>query len=139
MTHGEFTKHVAVNPSPPSALLSPVTEVILTYFPSDVSTATKDAATAKLEDFAAKSRESCSDIQAVSHGWGVETDFPIRGGEKGQVGAIQVAFIGWTSIEAHMKFRETDLFKENVQSIRSMEGMLSRTVFHVSCQNMARK
>jgi hypothetical protein len=37
--------------------------------------------------------------------------------------------VGWTSKEEHMKFRETDLFKNNIQLLR--EGVGSAEVFHV--------
>lgn len=57
-------------------------------------------------------------------------------GEKGQTGSVLAVFIGWTSIDAHMKFRETEVFKENVGLIRDMEGVAKLVLFHVSCQSL---
>jgi hypothetical protein len=112
---------------------------MLAYFPSDTSSVRKDAATEQLQQFVEKGLNKCSDVKAVSFGWGVENDFPVRGGKEGQLGTILVAFIGWPSIDAHMKFRETEAFKENVNLLRSMEGMLKLAMFHVSCRNIRRE
>ncbi|KFY81249.1 hypothetical protein V500_11590 [Pseudogymnoascus sp. VKM F-4518 (FW-2643)] len=106
LTHGEFTKHLAIVPSPPLVLQAPVTEILLAYFPSDISEAQKDAASANVQEFSEKALKRCSDVKGFSFGWGVENDFPVRG-EEGQTGSVLAVFIGWTSIDAHMKFRET--------------------------------
>ena len=126
-------------PSPPLVLQSPVTEVIIAYFPSNISPAGKDAAAARLQQFVEKSLHKCSDVKAVSTGWGVENDFPVRGGEEGQKGSILTAFVGWPSIDAHMKFQETEAYKENVGLIRAMEGIVKLDVFHISCRVLVRK
>ena len=139
LTHGEFTKHIAVTPSPPLVLQSPVTEVLLAYFPSDISPAGKDKATAQLQQFIERSLNKCTDVKAVSYGWGVENDFPVRGGEEGQTGSILTTLIGWPSIDAHMKFRDTEIFKENADLIRSMEGIVKIGMFHISCRSLRKK
>lgn len=133
---GGFTKHIQTQPYPPSALKAPVTEIMLAYFPSDVSAETKTAANMRLSAFADKALTKCADVQAVNFGWGLENDFPVRGGEEGQTGSMLIALIGWPSIEAHMKFRETEAFKENVDLLRGMEGMVKLTMFHVKCRVM---
>jgi hypothetical protein len=75
----------------------------------------------------------------VSYGWGVENDFPVRGEEPGLVGSILTAFIGWPTIDAHMKFRETEAFKENVGLIRGLEGIVKLATFHISCRSLGKK
>lgn len=57
-------------------------------------------------------------------------------GEEGQTGSVLAAFIGWTSIDAHIKFRETEAFKENVGLLRDIEGAVKLAMFHVSCQTL---
>ena len=138
LTHGEFTKHVAVTPFPPLVLQSPVTEVMLAYFPSDISAAGKDAATTRLQQFVERSLNTCSDVKGVSYGWGVENDFPMRGGDEGQTGTVLMAYIGWPSIDAHMKFRETETFKEHVGLITGMEEMIKVLMFHLTCRTLER-
>jgi hypothetical protein len=138
LTHGVFTKHVSVSQSPSQILDSPVTEVLIAYFPSDISSTAKDTAAARFQQFAEKGLGKCADCKGVSSGWGVENDFPVIGGEEGQLGSIFIAFAGWTSIDAHVQFRETEAFKENIHFLRSMEGLLKMTMFHVSCQSIMR-
>jgi hypothetical protein len=139
LTHGEFTKHIAMKKTEPLVLQSPVTEVMLVYFPSNISPAGKDKAAAQLQQFVEKSLENCSDVIAVSYGWGVENDFPVRGGEPGQSGSLLTAFIGWPSIDAHRKFRETEAFKESVDFVRDVEGIVKLAMFHISCQSLGKE
>lgn len=136
--HGVFTgnKHIVTTPYPPSALRSPVTEIMLAWFPPDISSELKEANTKKLEQFAEKGLEACTDIQAINLGWGLENDFPVRGGEEGEKGSLVSMLIGWPSIDAHMKFREMDAFKEAVPLIRGLEGMKKLAMFHVKAQVM---
>lgn len=138
LTHGEFTKHVAVTPSPPLVLQSPVTEIMLAYFPSGISSTAKDTASSQFQQFVEKGLSKCRDVKVVSYGWGLENDFPVRGGEEGQLGSLLIAFIGWDSIEAHERFRETEGFKENVGLITGMEGLLKLVAFHISCRSLGR-
>ncbi|KFY24308.1 hypothetical protein V493_05329 [Pseudogymnoascus sp. VKM F-4281 (FW-2241)] len=136
LTHGKFTKHVAVAPSPPLALQAPVTGIMLAYFSSDISPDQTDAASANVREFSEKGLSKCSDVKSVSFGWGIENDFPVRGGEEGQTGSVLAAFIGWTSIDAHVEFRETKAFKDNMGLLRHMEGVVKLAMFHVSCQSL---
>lgn len=107
---------------------------MLAWFPSDLSPEVKDANTKKLEQFAEKGLKACPDIQAISVGWGLEDDFPVRGGEEGEKGSMVSMLLGWPSIDAHMKFRDTDAFKESIPLIRGLEGMKKVTMFHVKAQ-----
>lgn len=109
---------------------------MLAYFSSDISQAQKDAAFANVKEFSEKGLNKCSDVKGFSFGWGVENDFPVRGGDEGQSGSVLAAFIGWTSIDAHMEFRETEPFKDNVGLLRRMEGVVKLAMFHVSCQSL---
>jgi heme-degrading monooxygenase HmoA len=131
-----MNKHVTLNPFPPEDVLdsasSPVTEVLVAFFPSDYSISSRAAATRRLEQFAAQALKASPDWRGISYGWSVENDVPIRGDE-GNSGAMLVAFIGWPSLEAHQKFRETDDFKQNIGLLREMEGLLKLSTFHVSC------
>ncbi|KAJ3037437.1 hypothetical protein HDV00_001676 [Rhizophlyctis rosea] len=137
LSHSEFgSKHVDFAPYPPTALLAPVTEILLAYFPSDISPETKAAATANWKQFVDNALHKCKDVTAVNYGWGVENDFPIRGVEDGQKGSVLVALIGWPSIDAHMEFRETEEFKQNIGLLPSMEGVLKMTMFHVHCRHL---
>ncbi|KAI8997939.1 hypothetical protein BC832DRAFT_595383 [Gaertneriomyces semiglobifer] len=144
LASSEFgSKHVNFNPSPPTALKAPVTEILLAYFDPNLSQPAKDTATSKLTQFFKNALNKCPDCQGVNFGWGIENDFPVRGGAvEGQKGSILVALIGWPSVEAHMKFRDTEVFKENVHLLRGWEGNLAMTMFHVKTkvlENTVRK
>lgn len=138
MTHGIFTKHVAATDSLAQALKSPVTEVLLAFFPSDFSQAEKDATTFQFQQFREKAFDKCSDVKAVSYGWGVENDFPVLGGEEGDAGSMFSAFVGWPSVEANMKFAETEAFKENIGLIGGIKRMVKMVVLHIHCSNLKR-
>ena len=139
LTHSEFVKHVKAAPFPPLVLKSPVTEVMLAYFPSDLSSDCKDAAAARFKHFAKTGLGNCSDVKGVSYGWGLENNFPVRGGDEGQTGSILLAFIGWPSVEAHLKFKETEAFKKNVGWITGMEGLIKVIMLHISCRSLDRQ
>ena len=125
-------KHLDLKPYPPTALQAPVTEILLAYFDPVSNQTIKDVATSKLSQFADNALYKCSDVRGVSVGWGIENDFPVRGGSgNGQKGSVLVALIGWPSVEAHMKFRESEDFKQNIHLLGGWEGNLSMTMFHV--------
>jgi hypothetical protein len=116
-----------------------VTEVLLVYFPSDISPAGKDSVVSQVKEFVDKALTGYSDIKGVNYGWGVENDFPVRAGEEGQTGSILMAFVGWTSIDAHLKFQETDIYKEHAHLVQTLEGVVGMHMFHTSCQSLGRK
>ena len=113
---------------------------MLAYFPPDISDAGKDAITARFGQFKEKALDQCTDVKGVSSGWGVESDFPVRGGdEKDQNGSLFIAFIGWPTVDAHMKFRDTTEFKDNVKLLTEIEDMISLNMFHIRCRYLERK
>lgn len=138
LTHGEFTKHITLTPSPPTVLEAPVTEVIILYFAPEILQAGKDAATARLNQYLEKSVKTWPDVKGVTSGWGVENDFPVRGGDEGQVGTILTAFVGWPSIDAHEEFRKTEGFKEGFGVLSATEGLAKLVTFHLSCRVIER-
>ncbi|KAF4996204.1 hypothetical protein FDECE_12546 [Fusarium decemcellulare] len=131
-----MNKHITVNPFPPEDVLdktrSPVTEVLLAFFPPDYDVAARATATRRLEEFAGKALKNSPDWRGISYGWSVENDVPVKGDEE-KTGAMLVAFIGWPSVEAHQKFRETEDFKENIGLLREMPRLVKLSAFHVSC------
>ncbi|KAI7775026.1 hypothetical protein LA080_007452 [Diaporthe eres] len=130
-----FTKHLKLSPYPHTALRAPVTEVLLVWLPSDTSQEAYDAAAKQLQQFADVLAEEPV-IQAVNVGRGVENDFPVRDGEEGRKGSLLNLMIGWPSIDAHMQFRETDTFKNNIHLLRGMEGVIKMTMFHIKSRVM---
>ena len=122
--------HANFNPHPPSAAVSPttspVTEVFTAYFHehSDSYVGAVDKAFKTLKDKA----EGC---KATARGWVVEEVEDERVG-KGKKGRAFVGCIGWESVEAHMRFRETEGFKKIIPLLR--EGTLGLEVHHTKFQ-----
>lgn len=113
-----------------------MTEVLLIWFPSDLASGVRDAATTRLQQFADACLGSNAGIHAINIGWGVENDFPVRDGEEGQKGSLLTAMIGWPSIDTHIQFRETDTFKDNIHLLRGIEGVVKMTMFHIKSRVM---
>lgn len=112
---------------------------MLAYFSSDISTAAKEAVSTRFQQFVEKALNTCNDVKGVSYGWGVEDDFPIVADERERKGTLFMALIGWPSIGAHMAFKETKAYKENVELITEMEGMVDLGMVHVACRSVERK
>lgn len=136
LTHGEFSKHVTLMPSS-LVLQSPVTEVILAYFRSDLSSAGKEIAMAKLQQFL-KCFDGFPDVKGTSFGWGLENNFPVRG-KKGSVGCILIGLVSWESVESSLKAREKEMFKDMVVLMKNLEGILEFDQFNIRCQMAAWK
>lgn len=116
-----------------------MTQLLLAYFPSDVSSMKKNTATVQLQRYLENYVEKCTYVEAVSCGWGVENDFPVKGGSDGQKGSILTALIGWSSVIAHTKFQETEEMKKTLSSISSIENIVKLTVLRVRCRNLERR
>ena len=117
--------HVNFVPHPPlSNVLSSITEVITCYF--ETHDPEYDGNVNKLVD---AMKEKAEGFKTASKGWVIEDveHEKIGSGKKGK--AFVIVF-GWDSVEAHMKFRETQAFKDNVHCLR--EGSLARAVHHTA-------
>lgn len=118
--------HANLSPYPPTAALSssrtPVTECLTLYHPADADTAAFEkkwsAARSSLE-------QNAEGFRASSAGWVVE-ELEYEG-EKCKAFAV---FIGWDSVDAHMRFRETEHFKKSIVPLR--EGLKGVTACHAT-------
>lgn len=129
-----FQKHLGNDAFPPTALRSPVTEIMMAYFPPDISAEAKAAATERIAQFKHQGLDKCAHVQGVNFGWSLENDFPVPEGDEGQKATALSLFIGWPSIDAHMQFRETEAFQEAVGLLRGLEGVVKLTMCHVKCR-----
>ncbi|KAF2147578.1 uncharacterized protein K452DRAFT_314696 [Aplosporella prunicola CBS 121167] len=127
--------HSQLSPSPPAPALSdasaPATELLTVYFPSDLSAedaATIEANIAKLT--AAIVEHGGSVIKGAAGGWVVETlDYDAAKVEGGKAKAY-VACVGWESVDAHVKFRDTDAFKQNITLLREAPQLKGVAMAH---------
>lgn len=132
-TYGEFSKHIKMVPS--SDLLgSPLIEIILAYFPKDISDEKKETLSSKIEEIL---RQAFPDDAKVAHAWGVENDFPARS-EAGKPRSVLMGFIGLSHSEAWGGHRQTEGWKEALSSIDGLEGSTSIYSFAISFQHLER-
>ncbi|KAF5557241.1 multidrug resistance [Fusarium napiforme] len=113
-TYGEFTKHIKMVPSS-DILGSPLTEIILAYFPQDISDQKKETLSSKIQEIL---RQAFLDDVQVSHAWGVENDFPARS-EDGQPRSVLLGFVGFSHSETLGDHQKSDSWKEALLSIKA--------------------
>lgn len=123
-TYGPFAKHLMtivdgpfsmyhanLTPHPPTAAVgtaSPVTEVLTCYFEKE-----DDGFESKVNQLIKVISENAEGFKAASGGWVIE-DVEYEG----KKGKAYVGVLGWESVEAHMSFRETQAFKDNIHLLR---------------------
>jgi hypothetical protein len=119
-------------------LQSPVTEIILAYFNPNISPIQRDSAIGYLQSFEDQDLKSLSGIQALSFGWGVENDFPVRGGSDDQKASILTSLIGLDGIGAQKNFRDSLAFEKLLRLVRSVEEIIKVGTFSVSLRALGR-
>lgn len=113
---------------------SPLTEIILAYFPQDISDERKETLSSKIQEILT---QAFPDDARVAHAWGVENDFPARR-EDGQQRSVLMGFIGHAHFETWGDYRQTDCWKEALSGIEGLEGCTSIYSFAISCQHLER-
>ncbi|KAL8805413.1 MAG: hypothetical protein Q9182_001979 [Xanthomendoza sp. 2 TL-2023] len=111
--------HAHFSPHPPSVAVSgtvaPVTEMIAHHFSSDISDDDRASFESNMKKFAQLLEEKAAGFKGFAGGWVVED---IEHAEVGGKTKTWQSCVGWQSVEAHMAFRETEEFKDNVHLIR---------------------
>ncbi|KAJ9651890.1 hypothetical protein H2198_008854 [Neophaeococcomyces mojaviensis] len=125
--------HANLKPHPATEALSdhvsPATEILMVFFPADYSEADQKKFEDDLKKLVAVIEKEAKTYTASAGGWVVEeVDIPGTS-EKGK--AYQV-LIGWQSVEAHLAFRETQPFKDNIHLLRGAKDLKTLAVTHYS-------
>ena len=115
----ESMRHALLSPHPPSAALSgtttSVTEMINHYFAADISQSEQSSFESSMKQFSQVLEEKAEGFKGLAAGWVVEE--VEHEGVEGKA-KCWLSCLGWQSVEAHMAFRETKDFKDNVHLIR---------------------
>jgi len=112
--------HAHFNPHPPAQAVSgthaPVTELVTFFLPADVSDADKASFETARNNLVKLVEKREGGRGGIASGWVVEKiDNPTTGAKS----TAFTAAIGWESVEAHTKFRETEAFKEVIGPVRA--------------------
>lgn len=116
-------------PFPPTPAFSEVTEFIRAYFPADYSAEDQKTFHENLKEFGSIVKRDWSECRGTAGGWVAEELEDPKSGEKSKV---YVCLIGWPSVESHMKFRETQSFKDNISMLRGAKDLKNVVMVHVA-------
>jgi len=113
----------------PDPFTQPVTECFRAYFPASFPASTYDAHFATFQAAAASIADKAAG--GLAGGWSVE---PARHESLGAdgvpgVGKMFAVFIGWPSLEAHARFKESEHFERMVELLR--KGLSGAEMVHV--------
>ena len=120
--------HVNFEPHPPSAAVgnstAPITEVLTVYLSEK-----DEAYAANSKKFGSILLSHADACKGVSTGWLIENvTHPSLG--DGKKGYAYVSVLAWESKEAHFAFRETQVFKDNINMVR--EGAKGVEIHHTA-------
>jgi heme-degrading monooxygenase HmoA len=97
-------------------LSAPVTEFLTCYTSLSKDKSELDTAATRFSELLAKDAEG---FVAIAGGWGIEQVQHGSFAEEGGEGRRFLSFIGWESVDAHMKYRDTPEFKEAIPHLRN--------------------
>lgn len=107
--------------------MSPATEIITAYLPEDYSDADKKTFEENFKKLIAAVEKHAGTYKASAGGWVVEK-LPIPGTSEN--GLVWTALIGWESVQAHLDFRQTQAFKDNIHWFRGAKDLKHVDVVH---------
>ncbi|KAI9673972.1 MAG: hypothetical protein M1817_002178 [Caeruleum heppii] len=112
----------------PDPFTAPIIELVTFYFPRSISPSAQKDFSALFQSFVAILRdENVPGSHGEVSGW-VEDGIHYEGQEEEKERAF-VAVLGWDSIEAHMRFRDTEAFKRGIKGLREASERV--TMVHV--------
>jgi len=117
--------HAHLTPHPPTkAFEAPVVETIIIYFHGGLSQTEKETYYKNFKNFMEQMIVDAKGLVAEAHGWVLE-DLENEGKKQ----KAFMCFVGWDSVDMHMKHRETDSFKETIHLLR--DGSEAIEMHHV--------
>ncbi len=125
--------HAQFDPHPPSAPLADgnATEYITVYFPEDYSAEDQSKFSTDMKAFGDIVGAADENYKGGVTGWVLEA---VEDPKTSLKSKVCIFLIGWTSVEAHLKFRETQTFKDNIHYLRGAKDLRNLTVWHVKAK-----
>lgn len=125
--------HANLAPHPATAALSninaPATEILTAFFPASYSQADQDKFEQDIKTLVGVIEKNADGYKGSAGGWIVEEPENEKAGGKSKA---YFAAIGWESVEAHLKFREHQAFKDNISLLREAKDFKDLNVVHAS-------
>jgi hypothetical protein len=123
--------HAHLTPHPPTkAFEAPVVEALTIYFHAGLTETEKQAYYQNFKNFMEQTIVDAKGLVAEAHGWVVE-----ELEKEGKKQKAFMCFIGWDSVDMHMKYRETESFKECIHLLR--DGSEAIEMHHVKFADSA--
>ncbi|EXJ66106.1 uncharacterized protein A1O5_10721 [Cladophialophora psammophila CBS 110553] len=123
--------HVHFEPFPPTAAFSEVTEFITIYFPANYSAEDQKTFHENMKKFGSIVQRDWEGCRGAAGGWVAEELEDPKTSEKAKV---YVELIGWESVDSHMKFRETQSFRDNLHLLRGAKDLKNVVMVHVAAK-----
>ncbi|KIW20547.1 hypothetical protein PV08_01122 [Exophiala spinifera] len=127
--------HVGFDPHPPTPTLvgstPQVTEFITAYFPKDYSAENQRTFHEIMLAFGDVVSKTAKGFKASRGGFVREE---VTDPKSSEPCLGYVTLIGWESVQAHLDYRETQAFKDNIVSMREAKDLRNVTVFHVDAK-----
>lgn len=124
-----FHTHYSPHPADDSLAdhISPATEILTFFFPTNYSESDQKKFEDDLKKMVAVIEKEATTYKASAGGWVVE-EIPIP--DTSDKAKAYTALIGWESVEAHLAFRETQAFKDNIHLLRQAKDLKKLHVVH---------
>lgn len=128
--------HVHFNPHHPNPALSPntspTTEVLFLHIPASSSHDAAAAFTRFVDGVGPAASKAPHGFRGAAGGWQVEEGTSAKITDEGGRSRVFVGALGWDSVEAHLGFRGTEAFGENIHFLR--DGAVEARVWHVNLE-----
>jgi hypothetical protein len=135
MSHSEI---IPLDKTVRDVFTSPATELLSVFFPAEYTAVQQDKYKEGIQQLIKSIEGKAKGARAAAIGWAIEDNLPNL--QKPELkGRIFFLFIGWDSVEDHLEFRGTDIFKENIHYVRQVEGMQGLLNMHFHGKEVVRK
>ena len=106
-------------------------EVVFFYFPSTLSRGERETVMSSVIKI--RPVMECSNALAVYDGWTLEETVPNPGPQAsdGEMSQVYMNLVGWTDVEAHAKFSNSEDFQQNIYHLLGIKEIRHTELFHV--------
>ena len=131
--------HAHLEPWPPAVALTSatpqVTEFVTVYFPTNYSPEDQKTFDDGIRKFGVVVEGSAQGFLGAVAGW-VEEELDLP--DSSEKAKAYILLIGWKSVQAHLDYRETQVFKDNIHYLRGAKDLKTLKIFHVPVKEVKR-